>query len=62
MIDRKQILGDIIKVLDTLAANGYIVGKLEVDFDYKSKTRKIQIHYDTERTDDEIIRKTKVIK
>lgn len=61
MIDRKQILGDIIKVLDTLAANGYIVGKLEVDFDQAKKVKKVQIH-NYERRNEKLVRTTEVIK
>jgi hypothetical protein len=44
MLDNKIILDGTNKMLDILSGQGYIWGKLEIDYDQRTKKRKIQIH------------------
>lgn len=60
MINSKKIRGDIIKLLDNLSAEGYIRGKIEINFDIISGSVKIQIH-EFEKKGELTIRKTVTI-
>jgi hypothetical protein len=60
MLDNKIILDGTNKMLDILSGQGYIWGKLEIDFDQRTKRRKIQIHV-FEKHGETTIRTTKTI-
>ncbi len=60
MIDYKIITESIKKLLDIIYSQGYIYGKLELDFDKRTGKIKIQIHrFDKEN--EESIRRTSTI-
>lgn len=59
MIDFKIILECSKKLVDIICAQGYIYGKVELDFDNRTGKLKIQIHR-FERENEESIRRTSI--
>lgn len=60
MIDYKIILESTKKLLTSLECQGYMYGKLEVDFDRRTGRIKIQVHQ-FEKSGTESIRRTTTI-
>lgn len=60
MIDLKIILATAKKMLDVLYSQGYVYGKVELDFDRRTGRMKIQVHQ-FEKSGGESIRRTTTV-